>query len=379
METVIDLDAQVATLLDVVPPGRVSERAFWGEQFDRGLAWVTFPEGEGGLGLSPERQIELTDLLASAGAPNGLSRNGIGIRMAAPAIVTHGTLEQRARFLRKIFTCEEIWCQLFSEPNAGSDIAAISTSAIRQGNDWLINGHKVWSTLAHVANWGLLCARSNPQLSKHAGLSFFLVDMHSPGIEIRPIRQMTGNYEFNEVIFTNVRIPDEHLLGDEGLGWRVVITTLMNERLTGGTRDGEVRPIDRVMQLWLSGSRSSNCQMDRILQLWIASEAFRYTSLRARSNQLRSNPGPEGAVGKLATSELGQRSLQLALEILGAEGMLVSTYESTASNMIRQAANGPGSDLRSAFLFSPAMTIAGGTSEILRNTLAERTLGLPRG
>ena len=183
--------------------------AFLGAQFDAGLAWVHFPEGDGGLGLPPGQQRAIDDRLKEVGAPSPFPRNPIGYGMGAPTVVTHGSESQRKRYLRPLFTGEEIWCQLFSEPGAGSDVASLSTRAVRDGDEWLVNGQKVWTTLAHVARWGMLLARTDPDQPKHKGMTYFVVDMKAPGVEVRPLRQMTGEAEFNEVYFTDARIPDE--------------------------------------------------------------------------------------------------------------------------------------------------------------------------
>ena len=199
--------------------------AFLGQQFDLGLAWVHFPEGHGGLGLGPKLQTTINQRLADAGAPSAWMRNPIGYGMGAPTVVTHGSDTQKERYLRPLFTGEEIWCQLFSEPGAGSDVAGLSSRAERDGDEWVVNGQKVWTSVAHRARWGMLVARTDPDQPKHRGLTYFVVDMHQPGVEVRPLRQMTGEAEFNEVYFTDARIPDEERLGEVGEGWRVSLTT----------------------------------------------------------------------------------------------------------------------------------------------------------
>src|SRR5438876_1237494 len=210
-----------------------------GAQYDAGIAWVHFPEGYGGLGLSPKLQNVVNTRLTAAGAPLPYGRNPIGHGMCAPTIVTHGSDEQKRRYLRPLFTGEEIWCQMFSEPGAGSDVASLSTRAVRDGEEWVLNGQKVWTTLAHVARYGIIIARTDPEQVKHKGLTMFVVDMHAPGVEVRPLVQATGEAEFNEVYFTDVRVPDRERLGDVGEGWGVSVTTLMNERVSIG---GQVHP-----------------------------------------------------------------------------------------------------------------------------------------
>ena len=193
-----------------------------------------FPEGQGGLGLSPGLQRTINEILFPAGAPVAAYRNVIGHGMGAPTLVTHGTEAQKQRYLRPLFTGEEVWCQLFSEPGAGSDVAGLSMRAVRDGDEWIVNGQKVWTTLAHLAKWGMLIARTDPEQPKHKGMTYFVVDMEAPGVEVRPLYQITGEAEFNEVYFTDVRIPDDERLGEVGEGWRATLTTLMNERVAIG-------------------------------------------------------------------------------------------------------------------------------------------------
>jgi alkylation response protein AidB-like acyl-CoA dehydrogenase len=223
-------------LLAEFPPATTPEREFLGAQYDAGLAWVHFPEGFGGLGVSPKLQRTIIERIAKAGGPIGGMKNPIGYGMCGPAVVVHGTDEQRA-LLRPLFTNEHVWCQLFSEPGAGSDVASLSTKALRDGDEWILNGQKVWTTLAHISKKGLIIARTDPEAPKHRGLTAFIVDMDAPGVEVRPLRQITGEAEFNEVYFTDVRVPDSMRVDEVGRGWGVSITTLMNERVSigGGT------------------------------------------------------------------------------------------------------------------------------------------------
>ena len=206
----------VEKLLSEHDPAATPATEFLGARYDAGLAWVWFPEGYGGLGLSPQRQAVVERELHRAGAPSVAERNVIGYGMGAPTVLTHGTDEQKKRLLRPLFTAEEIWCQLFSEPGAGSDVAGLATSAVKDGDEWVVNGQKVWTTLAHMARWGMLLARTDPSVPKHRGMTYFVVDMHAPGVEVRPLRQMTGHAEFNEVFFSDVRIPDSMRLDAVG-------------------------------------------------------------------------------------------------------------------------------------------------------------------
>jgi alkylation response protein AidB-like acyl-CoA dehydrogenase len=352
-------------------------RVFWGTQFDLGLAWVQFPHNQGGLGVSPGLQETVNAALAEAGAPSNFSRNGIGVGMAAPVIQAFATEELKQQLLRPIYTCDEIWCQLFSEPGAGSDVAGLSASATRDGDEWIVNGQKVWTTLAHVARWGLLLVRTDASQPKHKGLTYFIVDMHAPGVEVRPLRQMTGEAEFNEVYFTDVRIPDSMRLGDVGDGWRVAVATLMNERGAIGNSSAAPRgfgPIARAVELWKAARNGDNATRDRLTQVWIEAEVVRLTTVRAQQGRQSGTPGPEESVGKLAATELAKRVNELCIDLLGPEGLLYSTYEMTRPDTIALA--GP-DDPGRAFLRSRANTIEGGTSEIMRNILGERVLGLP--
>ena len=368
---------RVDELLAKHDPATTSDEEFWGAQFDLGLAWVQFPEGQGGLGVSPSLQEAVNGALAEAGAPSNFSRNGIGVGMAGPVLQAFGTEEMKARFLRRIYTCEDIWCQLFSEPGAGSDVAGLASSAVRDGDEWVVNGQKVWTTLAHVSNWGLLLLRSDPSQPKHKGMSYFVVDMHAPGVEVRPLRQLTGEAEFNEVYFTDVRIPDTMRLGDVGAGWNVAVATLMNERGAIGNTSAAPRgfgPIGRAVELWKTVGDGDGATLDRLTQIWIEAEVVRLTSLRAQQSRSSGTPGPEESVGKLAATELAKRINELCIDLLGPEGLLYSTYEMTRPDHIGLAAP---DDAGRAFLRSRANTIEGGTSEIMRNILGERVLGLP--
>ena len=227
--------------------------AFRGAQFDRGLAWVHFPEGRGGLGLTPRMQtVVAQELQRAARVYDDIVLNPIGIGMAAPLLVAYASDAMIDSYLRRIFTVEDIWCQMFSEPGAGSDVASLATRAVRDGDEWIVNGQKVWTTLGHVSNYGLLAARTDPDQPKHKGMSYFVVDMHAPGVEVRPLFQITGEAEFNEVFFTDARVRHDHMLGREGEGWNVAVATLMNERvaLGGGVRARGSGPIEVVLEAW---------------------------------------------------------------------------------------------------------------------------------
>jgi alkylation response protein AidB-like acyl-CoA dehydrogenase len=348
---------------------------FLGAQFDLGLAWVQFPEGHGGIGASPKLQKIVAERLAAAGAPTPYGRNPIGYGMGAPTVVTHGTDEQRHRYLRPLFTGEEIWCQMFSEPGAGSDVAGLSTRAIRDGDEWIVNGQKVWTTLAHLARWGMLIARTDPDAVKHKGMTYFVVDMQAPGVEVKPLYQITGEAEFNEVFFTDVRIPDSERLGDVGEGWGVSLTTLMNERVSIG---GQIAPrgggfIGEAVKIWKKKGITDPAKRDELMKLWVRAEVLRLTNIR--SQQLRSvgTPGPEGSIGKAAAADFNKDVSEFCVDLLGAEGML----KPDGYPMARPQHTMLWSNPQQAFLRMRANSIEGGTTEIMKNILGERVLGLP--
>ncbi len=360
-------------LLGEHDPQATDERAFLEAQYDAGLAWVHFPEGWGGLGVTPKLQKTVIERIGAAGGPIGGARNPIGYGMCAPAVVTHGTDEQRA-LLRPLFSNEHIWCQLFSEPGAGSDVASLAMRAERDGDEWIINGQKVWTTLAHISRYGLLIARTDPDLPKHRGITAFIVDMEAEGVEVRPLRQMTGEAEFNEVYFTDVRVPDDMRLDAVGQGWGVSITTLMNERVSigGGTPPRGSGPIGQLVDLWHKQALDDPVLRDRVTTLWIQAEVNRLTNLRAAANRRAGTPGPEGSVAKLAMAELNKAIYSTAMDLLGAEGMTYGSYD-----LVRPRHALFTDDVHKNFLRARANSIEGGTSEVLRNILGERVLGLP--
>jgi len=355
-------------------PGSVTE--FLGAWFDAGLSWVHFPEGLGGLGVARGLQAVADAILQQAGAPELSTLNLIGHGMAAPTLREHAQTDELKRaWLRPLATAEDIWCQLFSEPGAGSDLAGLATSAVHDGDDWVVNGQKVWTTLAHRASWALLLARTDPNAPKHKGLTYFVADMRGPGVETRPLRQMTGHAEFNEVYLNDVRIPDAHRLGPIGAGWQVAMTTLMNERNSigaSGAHRGDGTISDAVA-LWAQRpDRHTPVRRDRLAQLWLRSEAQRLTSERSRAAATVRGPGPEGSLDKLVGAELNQHVYEFCMDLLGPEGLLYGDYTMRGAS--------PAEDqkpVQQRFLRSRANTIEGGTSEVLRNVLGERILGLP--
>ena len=374
------VDAAVDALLAACDPTSVDNITFRGARFDHGLAWVHFPEGHGGLGVRPELNRRVEERLRQAGAaPQDPST--FFIALAGPTIVTHGSDETKRRFLRPMFTGEEKWCQLFSEPGAGSDFAGLGTRAVRDGDEWVVNGQKVWNTLAHLADWGMLVTRTDPDAPKHKGMTYFALDMRAPGVEVRPLRQITGEAEFNEVYMTDARVPDAHRIGEVGEGWRVALTTLMNERTAiGGGGGGNAKrrgPIDEAIKVWRNtpGVQRSAAHLDGLMTLWCKSEVLRLTNMRASQAAKSGNPGPEGSIAKLMLAEFNKRVTEFTVELMGAEGMI--GYDYTFRRPENLSVDGSDGGVRHSFLRVRANSIEGGTSEIMRNILGEQVLGLP--
>ena len=353
--------------------GSLDTEKFLADLGESGWAAPTWPGEYAGAGLAPSQARIVNEELNRFQVPR--SWNIIGIGMGGPTILQWGTEEQKAKYLLPMVQNKEIWCQLFSEPGNGSDAAGLSTRAVRDGDEWIVNGQKVWTTFAHLAKWGLLIARSNPDLPKHQGLTYFIVDMKAPGVEVRPLRQMTGDAEFNEVFFTDVRIPDSDRLGPEGDGWRVATTTLMNERValsgagsTGGGNVGGGPADDLVRRARQNGAWDDPVLRDRLVSQLIESRLIKVTNLRSAAARRAGKPaGPEGSVTKLIQAEHNQRLQELAVDMLAANGTAWVGGDNTAE---AQAVRG--------FLRSRANTIEGGTSEVMRNILGDRVLGLPR-
>ena len=356
-------------------------KEFWGKQFDLGLAWVQFPEGAGGLGLNPKYQLIITETLRNEGiSQQNRVANILGIGMGAPTIVEYGTPEQIQKYLRPMFTTEEIWCQLFSEPGSGSDLASLSTKAVDDGDGFIVNGQKVWTTLGHLAKWGLIVTRTDPDVPKHRGLTFFIVDMESDGVDVRPLRQITGEAEFNEVYFTDVKIPKENILGSLGDGWRVSLAILMNERVAigGNVRERGSGAPGHLVQLWNDKELNDPVSRDKLIKLWIEQEAVRLTNVRAFENREKGTPGPEGSTSKLYEAEINKASYEFGMEMLGNDALLLPRgYELTQPELNFENETFGFTDTQSLFLRSRANSIEGGTSEIMRNIIAERVLGLP--
>jgi alkylation response protein AidB-like acyl-CoA dehydrogenase len=333
---------------------------------EAGYSGLTWPREYGGQGRSHGFEAILLEELALAEAPQHLGVIGLG--MAGPTIIAHGTEAQKARHLQPILSAAEIWCQGFSEPEAGSDLSAVRTSARLDGSHFVLDGQKVWSSFAHIADWCILLARSDPASERHAGLTYLIVDMQAPGVDVRPLRQITGEAEFNEIFLTNVAVPVENVIGEVGGGWRVAMTTLLHERGTLGFALTAQLDVTVRKLVDLARDRGATAvQRDAIATEWIEMQALRYTAYRSLSALMRAGvPGPEGSILKLQWSEANQRATKLALELLGPDAQLLGD-------------NAPyGGYWQHHQLRSRGNTIEAGTSEILRNIVAERVLGLPR-
>ena len=358
-------------------PASTPRDQFLSDRFDAGLAAVHYPVGHGGLGLPRSLQQAADDQFARAGAPApDPRRNVIGLGMAAPTLIAFGTDEQLDRWLKPLWLAEDIWCQLFSEPGAGSDLANLSTRAVRDGDDWVVSGQKVWTSLAHHARWALLLARTDPDAAKHAGLSYFVLDMHAPGVEVRPLRQLTGEAEFNEVFITEARVPDANRLGEVGAGWRVANATLMNERVAIGAAGAAPREsgiIGTAAQAWREHPDARTPELhQRLLRLWARAEVARLAGERLRQQLASGQPGPDGSAVKLTFALLNQEISAFEIELAGADGLTYDDWTMRRSGS-SDYARGPAY----RYLRSKGNSIEGGTSEILRNIIAERVLGLP--
>ena len=375
--TEADLRARVQRLLSEHDPATTERIDFLRARYDAGLAWVWFPEGHGGLGLARADQGLVEALLAEAGAPgNHPERNGIGLGMAAPTILRFGTEEQKRRFLRPLWTGEEIWCQLFSEPGAGSDLAGLATRAVPDGDDWVVNGQKVWTSGAHNARLAILVARTDPDAPKHRGLTYFLCDMTDPGVDVRPLRQITGEAEFNEVFLNDVRVPDAQRLGEVGQGWLVAAATLDNERVAigGHAAPRESGMVAKVARTWREQpERRTPAMHEQLLECWVDAEVARVTGTRLRQKLAQGQPGPEGSAMKLVFAGLAQRLSGMELELLAEDGLRYSDWTMVRPDRV----DFTGRDAGYRYLRAKGNSIEGGTSEILRNVIAERVLGLP--
>ena len=346
------------------------------KMYEAGFVGLTWPKESGGRGLTFMEEMILQEEMALAKAPPVL--NILAVGMAGPTINAYGTEEQKKRYPPKMLSCEEIWCQGYSEPNSGSDLAALQTRAVKDGEYYVINGQKVWTSLAHIADWMMLLARTDPDAPKHKGITYFLLDMHAPGVTVKPLKQITGDAEFNEVYFDNVRVHESQILGGLNNGWAVGLTTLMYERLALGF-GLQVRlriALDGLVDLARRSSKNGTpatkdpVTRQKLAQLWIDTEVFKYTGARAITKLLKGElPGPEASTGKMMWVEGHQRLQEMAMELEGPYSQLTKGSRWAVESGLWQY----------GFLRSRANSIEGGTTEIQKNIIGERVLGLPKG
>lgn len=346
-----------------------ASKAWQKKKAEAGWACLTWPKEHGGQGASSIQNVIWKQEEARYKTPPDIY--GIGLGMCGPTIMTHGTDEQKKRWLPDMVLGQEVWCQLFSEPSAGSDLAGLRTTAVKDGDDWVVNGQKIWTTGAQFCDWGILVVRTDPTVAKHSGLTFFVLDMHAPGVEIRPITQINGGQGFNEVFFTDVRIPDNQRISEIGNGWAVSITTLMNERSSigggGGGGIGDLIRLAKSIQINGRPAIEDRSVREKIATFYTRSRGVKMTGNRSLSALSQGKtPGPEASLGKLVAGRVSQEMAAFAMELQGTAGAILDQDESP------QAAEWQG-----RYLAIPGLRIAGGTDEILRNIIAERVLGLP--
>jgi alkylation response protein AidB-like acyl-CoA dehydrogenase len=342
---------------------------------DRGWAGISWPKEYGGRGATLIEQAIFSEEMVRARAP--ATANILGLAMGGPVVIAHGTDEQKHRFLEPILSAEEIWCQGFSEPEAGSDLASLKTRAVKKNGEWRVTGQKVWTTLAHVAKWCMLVARTDPDAPKHQGLTYFIMDMEQEGVEVKPLVQITGEAEFNEIFMDEARIPEENVIGGVGNGWTVAITTLMNERVGIAFASQALLKIqlERLIEFAQRRTHDGHAPSEdpetrqRVAQLYIESEILRLSGYRGLTRIMkRGVPGPEGSVGKWQWSDANQALTELAMDIEGPYAQLEHGSDYDLDEV----------DWQYYFLRSRANSIEGGTTEILKNIVAERVLGLPK-
>ncbi len=358
--------------LDQVIPFR---REWQAKMHAAGWAGISWPKEYGGRGATMIEQAIFAQEAASAELPS--PANVLGLAMGGPVVIAHGTEEQKKRYLEPILTAEEIWCQGFSEPESGSDLASLKTKAVKDGDEWVVTGQKVWTTLAQFSKWCMLVARTDPDAPKHKGLTYFLMDMEQEAVQVRPLVQITGEGEFNEIFMEEARIPDANVVGGVGNGWQVAITTLMNER--AGLAFGATAAIHNSLRRLAGLARETRINggtaaedthyRQQIAQLHIEAETMRMNGYRGLTKTMQSGiPGPEGSLGKWQWADINQGIAELAMEIEGAYAPLDRDSEHAVA----------GGSWQYSFLRSRANSIEGGTTEILKNIIAERVLGLPK-
>jgi len=337
---------------------------------EAGWACITWPKAYGGRGATAIQSVIWSQEESRYKVPPNVFAIGQG--MLGPTLMVHGSDEQKSRYLRPMLRGEEIWCQLFSEPGAGSDLAGLRTSAVRDGDDWVINGQKIWTTGAQYCRWGMVVCRSDPNAEKHKGITYFIVDMHAPGIEIRPIKQINGQSGFNEVFFSDVRVPDTLRVGEINHGWRAALTTLMNERHAigggaGGLDFGDLMRLARQTEWNGRPALEDHAVRQRLARLYVRLKGLQYTAYRTQTALSRGQtPGPESSMGKLVGAPLRQEMAGFAIELQGPTGAMNDRALAPEDGAWQQS-----------YLGSPGLRLAGGTDEILRNIIAERVLGLP--
>lgn len=330
-----------------------------------GFAQITWPKEMGGRGGTVMQQVIWGQEEAKFDAPTGPFAIGLG--MCIPTVIAFGSDEHKQRYVQKALKGEEIWCQLFSEPAAGSDVAGLKTKAVKDGDEWVINGQKVWTSGAHYSDYGILLVRTDPNVPKHKGLTMFIVDMKQPGVDVRPIHQASGGSEFNEVYFTDVRIPDSDRLGEPGMGWKVALVTLMNERLAVGGSPGpdwkEIMDYARS-----AGTLSNQAFRDKLADWYVAAQGYKLTKFRTQTALSRGEtPGPENSIGKIINANHLQDICNSAIEMQDHYGLITDKDEAPSDAIFQES-----------FMWAPGLRIAGGTDEILKNIIAERVLGLPQ-
>ena len=350
----------------------VAESKAWqAKKYAAGYTGITWPKAFGGQGLTPMHSIIYGQEEGRYHAPTGLYSIGLG--MCIPTVFSHGSQEMIDRYVAEALRGDKIWCQLFSEPAAGSDLAGIRTKAVKDGDEWVIDGQKVWTTNAHLSDYGIIVTRTDPNVPKHKGLTMFIVDMHAPGVAARPLKQMSGGSDFNEVFFTGVRVPDSHRLGAVGDGWKAALTTLMNERLAVGGKPRHAPGYATLMKLARGvdspgGGAAIDAQdvRQRIAASYIADEGIKLTQMRALSALSKgAMPGPEQSISKVVVAKTMQEMAAFALDLAGGDGFVTEGADPEIER------------LQGSYMWSAGLRIAGGTDEILRNIIAERVLGLP--
>ncbi|MEM7331088.1 MAG: acyl-CoA dehydrogenase family protein [Chloroflexota bacterium] len=368
------LEANVPTEAELAGKTEVQRAQFWQKRkAEGGWACITWPKQFGGRGSSAIEQVIFDQEEAKLDTPYMGSYFSIGQGMAAPTMMTYGTEEMMTQFLPKLASGEEIWCQLFSEPAAGSDLAALRTSAVPDGDDWIVNGQKIWTTVAQYASYAILVTRTDPNVPKHRGLTYFCVDMKSPGIEVRPIKQMSGGSSFNEVFLTDVRIPDSMRLGKVGQGWRVALTTLMNERASigggGVTANFEsVKALAERLNIDDEPAIENSTVRSKLASWYVQEAGLKFTEYRTLTALSRGEePGPESSIGKLVAAAKGQDMASFAIDLLEQQGIQWDPEQDDPENTL----------FVENFMALPGLRIAGGTDEIMLNIIAERVLGLP--